>query len=178
MTEIQKSKIDHFFDVLDHNGNGILESEDFELVSEAICDIRKLEKNATERLNLSLKTHSLFVQILKTLNKETMVIRKEEWASFFEKEVLSKPNDYVSLVSTYIFSLFDQDNDGYISKQEYLNMFKAYGMYTATAKKAFDMLDLNGDKKISKGELVKAFEDFFLSSDEKTSGNWLFGDWK
>lgn len=178
MTEIQENKINHFFNVLDNDGNGILESEDFQLVSESMCDIRKLEQNATERLNLSLKAHSLFVQVLKALKKDTAVIRREEWKKFFENDVLSKQNDYINQVSTYIFSIFDQDGDGYIDEREYLDMFKAYGLYSAPAKKAFDMLDLNGDKKISGGELVKAFEDFFLSSNEKAPGNWIFGDWR
>ena len=59
-----------------------------------------------------------------------------------------------------------------------MDMFKAYGLYMSVAKKAFDMLDLNSDKQISGGELVKAFEDFFLSEDENAPGNWIFGDWR
>ena len=77
-----------------------------------------------------------------------------------------------------MFSLFDQDEDGYIDKKEYLDMFKAYGLYSANAMRAFDLLDLNSDEKISKQELIKAFSDFFLSSDPEAPGNWIFGDWR
>lgn len=178
MTDIQKTKILHFFNVLDHDGNEILEQEDFELVSDAICDIRKLEKNSTERLNLGIKAHSIFVQVLKDLEKDTAVIKKEEWLKFFERQILSRSEDYISKVSAYIFSLFDQDEDKFIDESEYLDMFKAYGLYTAQAKKAFDLLDLNGDGKISKEELLKAFDDFFFAKDEKAPGNWIFGDWR
>lgn len=178
MTNIQKSKILHFFDVLDHDGNGVLEQEDFEQVSDEISDMRALAPNATDRLNLGLKAHGLFVQMLKDLDKETAYIRKDEWLKFFETKVLSKSTAYINNVSSYLFSIFDQDGDNHINEKEYLDMFKAYGLYTAQAKKAFDLLDRNGDGKISRGELITAFEEFFLTSDEKLPGNWIFGDWR
>ena len=178
MTDIQQTKILHFFNVLDHDGNGILEQEDFELVSDAICDIRDLASNSTERLNLGIKAHGIFVQVLKDLQKDTAVVRREEWLKFFERQILSRSEDYISSVSAYLFSIFDQDSDGFIDEKEYLDMFKAYGLYTAQAKKAFDMLDLNGDKKLSKEEVLKAFDDFFFAKDEKAPGNWIFGDWR
>ena len=178
MTDIQQTKILHLFNVLDHDGNGILEQEDFELVSDAICDIRELASNSTERLNMGIKAHGIFVQVLKDLQKDTAIIRKEEWIKFFERQILSRSEDYIANVSSYLFSIFDQDSDGFIDEKEYLDMFKAYGLYTAQAKKAFDLLDLNGDGKLSKQEVVKAFEEFFFAKDEKAPGNWIFGDWR
>lgn len=178
MTDLQKQKILHFFNVLDNNGNGTLEKDDFELVGETMSNIIGYKENARERLLLKLKAHGLFIQILRDINKDEAELNAEEWVRFFEEVVLAQPNDYVNQSSTYLFSLFDQDGDGYIDEKEYLDMFKAYGLYMSVAKKAFDMLDINGDKKISGGELVKAFEDFFMSADESSPGNWIFGDWR
>ena len=118
MTDIQRTKILHFFNVLDHDGNGILEQEDFELVSEAICDIRELPSNATERLNLGIKAHGIFVQVLKDLQKDTAVIREDEWIKFFERQILSRSEDYISKVSSYLFSIFDQDSDEFIDEKQ------------------------------------------------------------
>jgi len=178
MTELQQQKIAHFFNVLDHDGNGVLESDDFELIGDDLSDIIGYPKESVERLDLRLKAHKLFIQILKDLEKVDANVTPEEWIKFFEEVVFKKANDYVNLSSTYLFSLFDQDGDGYIDEREYLDMFKAYGLYTSTSKKAFDQLDLNGDGRISGGELVKAFEDFFQSSDPDQPGNWIFGDWR
>lgn len=177
MKDVQKQKLTHFFNVLDHDGNKTLQPEDFQLVGDAISDIVGYDPNSRERLELKLRAHRLFIQILKDINKQEADLSLEEWLKFFDDVVLSKPNDYVNQSSTYLFSLFDQDGDGYIDQREYLDMFKAYGLYSAQAKKAFDMLDINGDGRISGGELVKAFEDFFSSSEEKSPGNWIFGDW-
>ena len=178
MTEVQRQKIIHFFHVLDNNGNGMLEKDDFELVGEAMSNIIGLDENSVVRLDLKLRAHRLFVLILKDVGKEEAVLALDEWIKFFEEVVLAKPNDYINQSATYVFSLFDQDMDGHIDEREYLDMFKAYGLYMSVAKKAFDMLDLNGDGRISGGELVKAFEDYFLSSDDKAPGNWIFGDWR
>lgn len=178
MTEVQKQKIIHFFNVLDHNGNGVLEHTDFEQVGEDMSDIIGLAENSRERLLLRLKAHGLFIQILQDINKEDAELHLDEWIKFFEEVVLARPNDYVNQSSTYLFSLFDQDGDGYIDEREYLDMFRAYGLYVSIAKKGFDKLDLNDDGRISGGELVQAFEDFFLSSDENAPGNWIFGDWQ
>lgn len=178
MTDLQQQKISHFFNVLDHNGNGILDADDFEEVGDHISDIIGHEGWSTGRLELKLKAHRLFVKILRDIDKKEAKVTLDEWLRFFEQTALSKPNDYINQASTYLFSLFDQDVDGYLDEAEYLDMFKAYGLYTSLAKKAFDLLDLNGDGRISGAELVKAFEDFFLSDDEEAAGNWIFGDWR
>ena len=177
MTDLQKQKLSHFFNVLDHDGNGVLENEDFELIGQDLSNIIGHEQDSVERLDLKLRAHRLFIQILRDLKKRDAKITPKEWLQFFEEVVLKRPNDYVNQSSTYLFSLFDQDGDGFIDEREYLDMFKAYGLYTSTAKKAFDKLDINGDGRISGGELVQAFEEFFESADEKAPGNWIFGDW-
>ena len=178
MNEVQRKKITHFFHVLDRDRNELLQPDDFQLLGETISNIVGHPSEAVERLDLKLRAHKLFIQILKDINKRKAEITLEEWLIFFDEVVLTRPNDYINQSSTYLFSLFDQDGDGFIDEREYLDMFKAYGLYTSTAKKAFDLLDLNGDGTISGGELVKAFEDFFTSEDDKAPGNWIFGDWR
>lgn len=178
MTEIQKLKILHFFNVLDQDNNGVLEEADFERVSEKISDLRNLDANATERLILGIKAHGIFVQVLKDLDKQTAYIRKDEWLKFFERQILSRSELYVDKVSDYLFSIFDQDDDGYINEEEFTDMFKAYGLFTSQSKKAFESLDLNSDGQLSKEEMAKAFEEYFFSKDEYASGNWIFGNWK
>ena len=178
MTETQRHKMLHFFHVLDINNNGILEEDDFTLVGNEISDQIGHAKNSTERLALKVKSYGLFLKILNDIGKSEATLVFEELLVFYEDYVLIKSNDYILQASEYLFSLFDQDGDGYIDKDEYLDMFKAYGLYSANALKAFDLLDLNSDAKISKQELIKAFSEFFLSSDPNAAGNWIFGDWR
>jgi Ca2+-binding EF-hand superfamily protein len=164
--------------VLDHDGNGVLEEEDFTLIGDGISDQIGYAKNARERLSLKVKAYSLFLQILEDIGKSKAELTPDEWLRFYEEFVLVKSNEYIRQASNYLFLLFDQDGDGYIDEAEYVAMFRAYGLYTANAKMAFDKLDLNSDGRISDEELIKAFSDFFLSSDPDAAGNWIFGDWK
>ena len=178
MIDIQRYRILHFFHVLDRDGNGILEEQDFTLVGDGISDQIGHAPVSRERLSLKVNAYSPFPQILSDLKREEAILTIKEWLLFFENFVLIKSNDYILKTSDYLFSLFDQDGDGYLDKSEYLDMFKAYGLYTANALKAFDLPDLNADEKISKQELIKAFSELFLSSDPGASGNWIFGDWR
>jgi Ca2+-binding EF-hand superfamily protein len=178
MTEIQRYKILHFFHVLDRDGNGVLEEKDFTLVGNGISDQIGHASDSRERLSLKAKSYSLFLHILDNLKKTQATLSTEEWLMFFENFVLVKPNLYIHKTSDYLFSLFDQDGDGFLDKLEYLDMFKVYGLYAAHAMKVFDLMDLNSDEKISKQELVKAFNEFFLSSESDIAGNWIFGDWR
>ena len=117
MTDIQKQKSTHFFNVLDNNSNGSLEKDDFELVAESISDIIGHEENSVSRLELRLRSHGLFVKVLKDLEKVEAKVALDEWVQFFDKIVLAKPNDYINQSATYLFSLFDQDMDGHIDEK-------------------------------------------------------------
>jgi len=177
MKDIQRQKLLHFFNLLDHDGNGVLQPNDFLLVSDNISDIMGYENNSTNRFELQLKAMGLFLEILRGIESKEAEVTPEKWLAYFHDKVFDAPNETIDKVARYLFDLFDQDNDGAIDEHEYLDMFKAYDLYSANAKMAFDQLDLNKDERISQGELIKAFEDFILSDDKKSPGNWLFGDW-
>jgi len=177
MTDIQRQKVLHFFNVLDRDGNGMLHESDFSLVAESLSDQVGHSEHSTSRLSLKVKAYSLFLQILEDIGQEDASIAPEVWLDFFEQYVLKESNNYIHKTSEYLFSLFDQNQDGYIDQTEYMDMFHAYGLFKANAARAFDLIDLNGDGQISKQELIKAFSEFFHSSDPEAAGNWIFGKW-
>jgi len=174
----QRLKLEFFFSVLDVNGNGILQPDDFTLIGNRISDLIGHEIKSKQRLNLKVKSYRLFIQILTDIGKEQTELLLDEWIDFFDTHALEMPQKYVIRTVNYLFSIFDQDGDGYITKDEYLDMFKAYDLDVEDVEKGFRMLDENGDKQISKEELLTAFNDFFLSTEEDSPGNWIFGDWR
>ena len=68
---------------------------------------------------------------------------------------------YVDEFAGEIFDNFDADKDGYISLDEFIDMFCAYRIEVRYAAKSFRKIDLNHDDLISRGELISAVKEFF-----------------
>lgn len=175
---IQQRKLEYFFSVLDLNGNGILQPDDFTIVGDRISDLIGLPKKSKKRLHLKVRSYRLFIQILTDIEKEKTELNKSEWLSFFTELEVEHSQKYISRTVSYLFSIFDQNGDGLITEDEYLDMFKAYDLNLEHVAMGFKLLDLNGDAQLSKEELLSAFHDFFLSTDPDAPGNWIFGDWQ
>ena len=136
------------------------------------------------------KASRLFIQLaidiegtdLLEIDDVDVSISLEDWTNFFNKELKNSTeggllDHYIHRTSYHIFSLFDFNDDEYISKEEFKMMFGVYRIPTEACEKSFNMLDKNGDGRISSEELISALEDYFESSDADAPGNWLFGDW-
>ncbi len=180
MTDVQRSKLEYFFSVLDYNGNLILQPDDFTRVADQISNTLNYGPQAKARLELKLKSSRLFIQLLADIGKDDVSITLTEWLDFFKYFESSRPEyvkRYITRIVNYIFMLFDQNGDLLINQKEYHDMFKVYGLDTTYVNKGFDKLDENNDGFISKDELIDGCYDFFLSSDAEAPGNWMFGNW-
>ena len=185
ISDIQKKKIEHFFNVLDNNGNGVLQPDDFTGVGRKICELLDLKPKTKDYELTIVHSYRLFIQIMTDLGKEDEVeITVDEWNQFFESNYISELdadsapiNGYIKRTSNYIFNLFDQNKDGLISAEEFAQMFEIYHINVSYSAESFSKLDLNNDKVISREELLQAFKEYFLSSDPEAPGNWIFGKW-
>lgn len=181
MTELHQSKLEYFFSILDENGNGVLQPNDFVAVAHKLSEKLGFGAKSRMRHKLSLQATKLFVQVLTDIEKEDEQISLVEWLQFFEYFGFEKPGyiqGYISRIVNYIFLLFDRNFDKYISREEYTEMFRTYNLDPKYERESFEKLDQNGDGFISREELIKGFCDFFLSSNVNAPGNWIFGNWQ
>ncbi|WP_258100495.1 EF-hand domain-containing protein [Marinoscillum pacificum] len=179
--DIRKQKLTYLFQILDSDRNGILEPDDFVLVAERISDILQVGKEDPQRLQLKFKATRIYMDLLQDMGKTKVELDDQEWCAFFisdEESDSSAVKRYIFRTASYIFMLFDQDGDKQISKKEYQDMFTVYEIDQEHSEYAFEKLDTNHDDQISMAEMVHAFEDFFLSKEPQSAGNWIFGDWK
>jgi Ca2+-binding EF-hand superfamily protein len=167
LTEVRRRKLSYLFDILDNNKNHYLQPDDFAEVANKICDVLSLHNHSKDRMHIQLKSLRLYVQLLTDMDKEDISISLDEWLGLFDSDTPIPPRSakkYIVKIAAYIFMLFDQDDDHFISKEEYLDMFRIYN------------IDLNYSQKGE--EMVHGFKDFLMSSKSEAPGNWIFGNWQ
>jgi Ca2+-binding EF-hand superfamily protein len=183
LSDFQKNKLTYFFGLYDFNKNGYLHLADFTDIAEKLCEKLEYLPGSKHHEFLVRKTVALFYRLLTDIpHPDEQKIFLDGWLSFFDKEIIKKGNEehmeeYVELIIGYLFDLFDENHDGYISLYEYKQVFEIYGIDVEYVDKAFDNLDLNKDQRLSRYELIRAVETFLTSDDPLERGNWIFGNW-
>ncbi|MFT4737416.1 MAG: Ca2+-binding EF-hand superfamily protein [Paraglaciecola sp.] len=183
LSDFQRNKLAYFFSLYDLNNNDFLQLDDFTDIADRLCEKLQYQSASKHHEFLVRKTVALFHRLLTDIpHKDEQRIYLDQWLKFFEEKVLKSGkedflDDYVELIIGYIFDLFDENNDGYISLDEYKQVFDIYGIDVTYVDKAFDNLDLNRDMRLSRYELIRSVETFLLSDDPLDKGNWIFGNW-
>lgn len=183
LTPFQHQKLTYLFNLLDISNNGILQLNDFAELAESVREMLQYEEGKREHQEIVRKSVKLFHKLLRDIPySENQSIALQDWLAFFDEEVVNTKDlevvdEYVDLFLVFIFGLFDENRDGYISADEYQDIFHLFGIDKSFSKEAFSKIDRNGDNRLSKYELAPAMETFFTSLDESDVGNWIFGDW-
>lgn len=183
ITETHRKKIIHFFNLLDSHKNGFLQADDFSEIAEKIRMGLGYEAGEDKHIFLAKKSARFFHTLLNAVaHKGQQVISQEEWINFMDKKIISNTNqdvleEFKEFIIGFLFDLFDDNHDGYISTDEYVDMFVVYDIDIKYSAKAFLKLDLNKDDRLSRTELLHAFEMFIMSDDPQQPGNWIFGNW-
>ncbi|MFY0601832.1 MAG: hypothetical protein JXR03_19310 [Cyclobacteriaceae bacterium] len=182
LSEFQTQKWNHFFNILDSNKNDKVTELDFIGIAENLCVLWGYRSGTEEFDEIVEKGKKIWKDFSSAIPRDEVVeVYRDEMISLAEK--LIEENNVVyfdSLVEGFVgevFDLFDSNQDGYISLDEYVDLFMAYHIEIRYSGKAFTKLDLNGDDLISKEELWIAVKQYFISDDKEERGNWLFGFW-
>ncbi len=180
----QEKKLTHYFNILDHNKNGELQEDDFVGIGEDICINLNVSPNSEEYSSIVNRSRGLYFRLLKDIGKkagESIILN--DWLTWFDREIITAKNvellkTYILMTVKYVFDLYDQNDDGLLTIEEYADMFTIYGIDIKFSAKSFTRLDRNHDEVISKDELLNAVKEFFVSSDPEAGGNWIFGNWE
>lgn len=183
-SDFQKKKIAYFFKLLDLNRNGLLQFNDFSDMAEQVRLKLDFEEGSKNHKKIAEKATRLFHQFLDDISPaEQQSISEKEWVDFFESRLTGSEmedtlEEYQELIFQYVFDFFDHNHDGFITKNEYQMFFDIFGANQEYFEQSFSLLDKNGDDKISRYEMLASIEDFLISDDPASSGNWTFGNWQ
>ena len=182
LTGIQKQKQHYIFNLLDFDKNGFIEQDDFIGIAENLCVVRGEELDTNESRHVLEQCRKLWESLefyIDSNRDDKCTI--EEWFTFVDEQLVNAGTQwrdaYINSVVGSLFDLYDTNQDGHISMDEYLDIFLSFRLDAGQVAKSFQLLDQNHDKIVTKEELVRAVGEFLLSNDPESAGNWIFGDW-
>lgn len=181
LSDLQTNKLERFFYILDFDRNGIIEEADFLAIAENLCVLWGLDEDSAEHAKVMSSFAEDWKQFNFFVNNNDEKANWDHLVEFADKMIVNGDPElfatYVDGFAGEIFDNFDTDGDGYISLNEFIDLFVAYRIEVRFAAKAFRKIDLNHDDLISRGELISAVKEFFRSDDPDAPGNWLFGNY-
>ena len=178
LTDIQTRKLTKLFRLYDANNDGVLVQQDFTTLAVRLANLRQ-----------NLRASSQYPQILAHLQQDWVClceaadrnrdarITLEEWLSYYDR-VLNDIKQYASRVVallTLLFDAFDQDDDGQISEQEWINLLSLFNVLPIYASSIFLNLDIDQDGALNQDELLNLIHDFFYIDEPSAPANFMFG---
>ena len=181
MTRKQRYRLTYLFRLYDYDRNGCLDIDDIASVIEKVED-RMSSMRARERWKYEKivdKAVKFFHKLLREIPHDgEQQIELSRWIQFFEAQMEEDEylEEYVEMMINFMFDLFDEDNDGYISEEEYEFFYEIFDIDKESFQNAFSNLDLNNDNRVSRYEMIRQLEAYFM--DDLANGddsNEVFG---
>jgi len=185
VTELQKDKFLHTFDLLDVDGNGVLQYEDFRMAVDIMCDERGWREGHRRRRGLVRANRRIWDMMVRYLDADgDGEISIVEWLNFHFEAFIKDPNlesvnpdlnGALATTSQFFCDMLDCDLDGKVTQQDYILFCDAYRISEEEAKRCFDLFDKNSDGILQVSEVERLIREFYLSNDPKAPGNVFFG---
>ncbi len=173
-SEFQRRKVAAVFDAMDADGNGYLEEQDFEALTERWVSIRGWEPSSAgyERMRAIMMGWWEAIRTLSDADQDGMVsldelMRVVDQLDAMDAEVLA--------TADAMFEAIDESGDGRISVAEHKQVVKAWKGSDDGVDEVFPRLDLDGDGTISQAEFRELWSDFWRGDDDTQPGQWVFG---
>ncbi len=178
---LQQRKASHYFSIIDEDGNGLVEADDFKRRAERMADARGVtDPDARAALRKRVMNWWEHLCALADLDDDDRVTR-EEWQTYWEALNASVDADDASndtlqsleRAARGTFQAMNTSESDHVTEDEYTAWLAAWGIEEASA---FDRLDRDGTGVLTENDLVEAVKEFYLSNDPDAPGNALYGE--
>ena len=155
--------------IRDADKDGLITTHDYKLVVQRYRDMGVSE----EHLKKVEKFYALSWK-LGGIVDDTTALTYDQAAANYAKSLDDISDDHTKIFTAH-FEIVDTDENGEISFEEWVQMYKAAGVDIVHARPSFDAIDTNGDGVISKEEFVAYLEEFFFTAEDKLNSSILYG---
>lgn len=178
LTAFQRRKLTRYFNVLDADGNGYFEIEDLELIARRLAESHDIPLGSEEHRGI-LESLGLIWDYARQygISKDPNKVSLADWLAH-EDYVLSSEElkeSYMREITRNVFDLVDTDADGLIDVNDFSRIMLSFGVEPGIPEWTFKNMDTNSSGTINRDAFVKRVEEFHLSNDRDTPGNYLFG---
>jgi Ca2+-binding EF-hand superfamily protein len=178
LSDLQEQKATHYFDLIDEDGNGIIEVSDFALRAQRLAEARGVtqeeRRQALRDLVMRWWDHVSTIADFDGDARVTLPEWKAYWRSI--QRGVEKDDDTLHTLrraARGTLRAVDCTGTGRITEREYADWLAAWG--APESKEAFRQLD-RGDKGfLTEQDLIVAVQEFYLSDDPEAPGNALYG---
>jgi Ca2+-binding EF-hand superfamily protein len=179
--DLQRRKAAHYFSLIDTDGNGLIESGDFQRRADRLA--KSLHVTSEQERNRLRRRVMLWWEHLSTLadKNDDGRITREEWRLYWErfKVAVSMGGNRRSIkklerVARHTFRAIDRSDSGRVTEQEFSNWLQAWDI--GRHEYVFRRLDRDDTGYLTEEDLVEATKEFYLSNDPDAPGNVLYGE--
>ncbi len=178
LTAEERAVLERRFTVMDANGNGVWDRDDYAQLTQRLCGAFGYAVDSAAGRAVAAGQHALFDALLAHMDANgDQEISPDEFAAAVGAAVDDRPG-FAAAVRTAAEALVqvaDGDHNGVLDATEYARLAGAYGASADAAAHAFGQLDLDHNGFLDTSELTVALSQFFASRDADAHGNLAFG---
>jgi Ca2+-binding EF-hand superfamily protein len=179
LDDTHERKARHYFTLIDEDGNGLIEVNDFALRAQRLAESQNLageaDRAALRQQVLAWWNHICTVADFDGDARISLPEWKAYWHSIQRGVERGNRDTLQTLVRAAKGTLraVDRDGTGRVTPAEYADWLAAWG--ATGSEEAFQQLDRGGKGFLTEADFVVAVQEFYLSDDPAAPGNALYG---
>jgi Ca2+-binding EF-hand superfamily protein len=178
LTALQTRKLTRAFHLFDLDQSGVMDRQDCELVVQATTQVMGYAPGSPEYTTYHAEYMAGWDALLVLADSDgDQRLTATEFCTAFGK-LMAQPEQFNAVVLGFVktaITLWDSNQDGKVSEQEYKNYLLTIQVTEAEAADAFRRLDLDRDGYLSREEIFQNMKEYYFTDDPNAPGNWFFG---
>jgi Ca2+-binding EF-hand superfamily protein len=179
--DLQRRKAAHYFELIDVDGNGLIESDDFQRRADRLAEaLHVTSEEERERLRRRVLLWWEHLSTLADANDDGRITR-EEWRLYWERFKIAvsmgsnrRSIEKLKRVARHTFRAIDRSDSGRVTEEEFSNWLQAWDI--GQHRRVFRRLDRDDKGYLTEEDLTEATKEFYLSNDPDAPGNVLYGE--